>query len=160
MHKNSQPASKRNQVVQNLILDLILAGILIAGAYFRFTGLNWDSNQHLHPDERFLTMVVSSIQPLENPGDYFNTAKSTLNPNNQGYGFYVYGTLPLFIVRAAGEIVKQTGYDEIFLVGRALSGVFDLMTVLVVYLIAVRLYKKPRLGLLAAVLTAASVMQI
>jgi YYY domain-containing protein len=160
IQKISTSTRKRNQVFQNLILDFILAAILITGAYFRFTGLNWDSNQHLHPDERFLTMVVSSIQPVENVGDYFDTAKSTLNPNNRGYGFYVYGTLPLFIVRAAGEALKQTGYDEIFLVGRALSGVFDLMTVLLVYLIAIRLYKKPWLGLLAAVLTAGSVMQI
>jgi len=152
--------SKRNQIIQTLVLDVILAGILIAGAYFRFTGLNWDSNQHLHPDERFLTMVVSSLQPVQSVGEYFDTAKSTLNPNNRGYGFYVYGTLPLFIVRAAGEVLKQTGYDEIFLVGRTLSGVFDLMTILFVYLITTRLYKKPLLGLLAAALTAGSVMQI
>ena len=151
---------KRNQVILALVLDITLAGILIAGAFFRFTGLNWDSNQHLHPDERFLTMVVSSIQPVHSVGEYFDTAKSTLNPNNRGYGFYVYGTLPLFIVRAAGEVLKQTGYDEIFLVGRALSGFFDLMTILLVYLISIRLYKKSNLGLLAAVLTAASVMQI
>jgi YYY domain-containing protein len=160
IQKNNISKKKRNQFIQYLVLDLILAGILIAGAYFRFTGINWDNNQHLHPDERFLTMVVSSIEPVHSISEYFDTANSSLNPNNRGYGFYVYGTLPLFIVRAAGEVLKQTGYDEIFLVGRVLSGLFDLMTVLMVYLIALRLYKNPRLGLLAAVLTAGSVMQI
>lgn len=144
----------------NLVWDILLLIILVIGAYFRFTGLNWDANQHLHPDERFLTMVASSIAPLENPGDYFDTEKSTLNPNNRGYGFYVYGTLPLFIVRGAADLLNQTGYDEIFLVGRALSGFFDLLTVYLVYLIVIRLYKKPQMALIAAALTAGSVMQI
>ena len=133
---------------------------MLIGAYFRFTGMNWDANQHLHPDERFLTMVVSSIQPVQSLGEYFDTDKSSLNPNNRGYGFYVYGTLPLFIVRGVGELLKQTGYDEIFLVGRALSGLFDLFTMFLVYLIVIRLYKKPQMALLAAALTAGSVMQI
>ncbi len=145
---------------RDLVWDILLLIILVIGAYFRFTGLNWDANQHLHPDERFLTMVASSIAPLENPGDYFNTEKSTLNPNNRGYGFYVYGTLPLFIVRGVADLVKQTGYDEIYLVGRALSGFFDLLTVYLVYLIVIRLYKKPQMALIAAALTAGSVMQI
>jgi hypothetical protein len=144
----------------DLVWDILLLIILVIGAYFRFTGLNWDANQHLHPDERFLTMVASSIAPLENAGDYFNTEKSTLNPNNRGYGFYVYGTLPLFMVRGVADLVKQTGYDEIFLVGRALSGFFDLLTVYLVYLIVIRLYKKPQMALIAAALTAGSVMQI
>ncbi|HEX7557306.1 MAG TPA: glycosyltransferase family 39 protein, partial [Leptolinea sp.] len=152
--------TKRRENLRQLIWDLFLIGILVIGAYFRFTGLNWDSNQHLHPDERFLTMVASSIEPVHSIGEYFDTDKSTLNPNNRGYGFYVYGTLPLFIVQAAGEAIKQTGYDEIYLVGRAISGFFDWMTILIVYLIAARLYKKQTLALLAAALTAGSVMQI
>jgi YYY domain-containing protein len=151
---------KSHKKNHDLAWDILLLITLVIGAYFRFTGLNWDANEHLHPDERFLTMVASSIAPLENPQDYFNTEKSTLNPNNRGYGFYVYGTLPLFIVRGVADMVKQTGYDEIFLVGRALSGFFDLLTVYLVYLIVMRLYKKPPMALVAAVLTAGSVMQI
>jgi hypothetical protein len=155
-----EPVTKPRKNNRDLAWDILLLIILVIGAYFRFTGLNWDANQHLHPDERFLTMVASSIAPLENPGDYFDTEKSTLNPNNRGYVFYVYGTLPLFIVRGAADLLNQTGYDEIFLVGRALSGFFDLLTVYLVYLIVIRLYKKPQMALLAAALTAGSVMQI
>jgi len=155
---SSQPLSRKKS--KNLVWDILLLIIMVLGAYFRFTGMNWDQNQHLHPDERFLTMVASSIQPVNSWSEYFDTAKSTLNPNNRGYGFYVYGTLPLFIVRGAGEVLKQTGYDEIFLVGRALSGFFDLLTIFLVYLIVIRLYKKPQMALLAAALTAGSVMQI
>lgn len=65
---------------------LVLAVILAIGAYFRFNGLNWDATQHLHPDERFLTMVESSLQPVQNLGQFFDTEHSTFNPNNVGYG--------------------------------------------------------------------------
>lgn len=102
-----------------LAVGLLLVLILGLGTYFRFVGLDWDESQHLHPDERFLTMVKSALRPVDSPGDYFDTAKSTLNPANVGYGFFVYGTLPIFIIRYLAEAVGQTGYDEVYLVGRA-----------------------------------------
>ncbi len=156
----AEPAPKPKSGSLSLAWDILLIGILILGAYFRFVGVNWDENQHLHPDERFLTMVASGITSEGNEGRYFDTATSTLNPNNRGYGFYVYGTLPLFMVRITGELLEQTGYDEIFLVGRQLSGFMDLLTILLVYFIANRLYHKPRLSLLAAAFTAFAVLQI
>ncbi len=143
-----------------LVWDILLIGILLLGAIFRITGLEWDQGTHMHPDERFLTMVATSIQPVDSLSEYFDTAQSSLNPHNRGYGFYVYGTLPMFIVRYAGEWLSQVGYDEIDLVGRQLSAVFDLGTVLLVYLIAVRLYGRPRLALLASFFYACSVLPI
>ena len=86
------------------VLDLVMIVILIIAAVFRFTGIAWDGNQHLHPDERFLTMVETAISPVSSPAEYFDTANSKLNPNNYGYTFYVYGTLPLFIVRYVGMV--------------------------------------------------------
>ncbi len=150
----SQPARKGR------LWDLLLVLVLFAGAFFRFVGVNWDQNQHLHPDERFLTMVETSIAPVESLEQYFDTDESTLNPNNRGYGFYVYGTLPLFAVRYAGEWLGKTGYDEIHLVGRQLSALMDLGTVALVYLIAVRLYRSRPMGLLAAAFAALSVLPI
>ncbi|MBE0699915.1 MAG: phospholipid carrier-dependent glycosyltransferase, partial [Anaerolineaceae bacterium] len=140
--------------------DFVLIVILLGGAYFRFTGLDWDQNQHLHPDERFLTMVETAIEPVHSISQYFDTKLSTLNPNNRGYGFYVYGTLPLFAVRYAAEWLGETGYDQVQLVGRQLSAVMDLGTVLVVYLIAMRLYRRRRLALLAAAFASLSVLPI
>src|SRR3989304_3281875 len=70
--------------------------ILLIAAFFRFYGLNWDQNQHLHPDERFLTMVAGAMKW---PTDYLNTQTSTLNPHNIGYGFYVYGTFSGILVK-------------------------------------------------------------
>ena len=48
---------------------VILLGILVLGGWLRFTGLGWDGGTHLHPDERFLTIVASSLSRNKNPLD-------------------------------------------------------------------------------------------
>ncbi len=140
--------------------DILLLVILAAAAWLRFVGLDWDQDQHLHPDERFLTMVETSITPVDGASEYFNTSESSLNPNNRGYTFYVYGTLPLFIVRYIGEWLGKTGYGEIYLVARAVSAVSDLLTIVLIYLTAEYLYRKKAVSLLAAAFSAFSVLQI
>jgi YYY domain-containing protein len=142
------------------IWDVLLVLVLLIGAYFRFSGVNWDEGTHMHPDERFMTMVGSALSPVKSLGDYFDTEKSTLNPNNVGYGFYVYGTLPLFIVRYVAEAFKMAGYGEIALVGRQLSALFDLATAFIVFLITLRLFRKPPVAVLAAAFYALSVLPI
>jgi YYY domain-containing protein len=137
----------------------ILLGILALGAWLRFTGLNWDSNTHLHPDERFLTLVETAIQLPESLGDYFDTPNSQLNPRNVGYGFFVYGTFPIFLVRYLAEWTGFTGYDEIHLLGRAVSASFDLISIVIVYFLGERLFNR-RVGLLGALFTALSVLLI
>src|SRR5512139_1857742 len=103
------------------VFDLLLLVILAAGAYFRFSGIFWGEYQYLHPDERFLVWVGSDISPVKSLADYFDTAKSTLNPQNMGHGFYVYGTLPMFITRYAVEwIFGHSGFDVMTQVGRVL----------------------------------------
>jgi YYY domain-containing protein len=138
---------------------LMLLLILILAASVRLVGLNWDAYSHNHPDERFLTMVESSIRIPTSVGEYFDTDTSTMNPHNMGYGFFVYGTFPIFLVRLLAEWVGKTGYDEVHLVGRMVSVLFDLATIYVVYLIGKRLYRQ-RVGLLAALFTALSVLLI
>jgi YYY domain-containing protein len=162
---NELPVKNRTQknikpIKLNWLWDLLIVVILLIGAYFRFTGINWDNNYHLHPDERFLTMVESAISPVESLGQYFDTANSSLNPNNRGYTFYVYGTLPIFIVRYIGELTGNIGYDSIHLVGRYVSGAFDLGTIFLIFLIGRKLYKNSKLGLLAALFSALAVLQI
>ncbi|MBP8997714.1 MAG: hypothetical protein KBG10_05455 [Anaerolineaceae bacterium] len=152
-----KPAKK---TVPDGLWDVLLILVLLIAAIFRFTGIEWDGNQHLHPDERFLTMVETAIQPADTFRDYFDTSTSSLNPNNQGYTFYVYGTLPIFIVRYIGEWVGMTGYDQINIVGRVLSGIFDLGTIVLIYFIGRRLYRHPRLSLLGALFSALAVLQI
>ena len=151
-----QPTSGRRP---DLLHEGLLVVILALAAFLRFTGLNWDSYTHLHPDERFLTMVEASLRVPDTLGEYFDTAHSPLNPHNAGHGFFVYGTLPIFLVRQLGEWAGRTGYDEIHLVGRATSAAFDLVSVFLVYLIAARLWRR-RVGLVAAALAAFSVLTI
>lgn len=139
--------------------QLILAAVLIAAAAVRFMGIGWDQNTHLHPDERFLTTVETSLETPASLADYFDTANSTFNPHNTGHTFFVYGTLPIFLVRYLGEWLGQLGYDQIHLIGRAASASFDLLSVFLVYLIGVRLYSR-RVGLLAAGLAAFSPLLI
>ena len=46
------------------IYDVLFLLIMVVAVYFRFIGLNWDQSQHLHPDERFMTMVESALMPV------------------------------------------------------------------------------------------------
>lgn len=158
----SSESGRRQWKISNLswIWDVLLIGVLVLGAYFRFIGVNWDDNYHLHPDERFLTMVETAIQPVHGLSEYFNTSTSTLNPNNVGQSYFVYGTLPLFLVHYVGELMNMTGYSQIYLVGRVMSGIFDLGSILFVYLICKRLYRNSKLGLVASLLLALSALPI
>ena len=174
---------------KKLIFDLLLVIVLLLGLYFRLVGIDWGEYQYLHPDERFLVWVGTDIQPIgtqperlgtpPNAGDipwrqaypeqfpdcaewggYFDASCSPLNPNNRGHGFYVYGTLPLFITRYLVEWIRGgSGFNEMTDIGRALSVVVDLLVVYLVYLIAARLFDR-RVGLLAAAFSAFTVLQI
>ncbi|HET60462.1 MAG TPA: hypothetical protein ENN32_08860, partial [Chloroflexi bacterium] len=126
----------RKSSFANLLWVILLVGIVVFGGYLRTLGMDWDDGEYLHPDERFLTFVVSSIQPNENSRDFFNTQLSTMNPGNVGYRFYVYGTLPLFVNRFVSDFLSSSGLDKIllgreatgwnmYLTGRYISAVLD-----------------------------------
>lgn len=145
----------------------LLIAVLAFGAYLRFIGIEWDEDYHLHPDERFLTMVETSLSPVDSLKEYFDTSVSSLNPHNildandnQIYPFFVYGTLPIVIVCYMAEWFDMTGYGRIYILGRILSGVFDLGTILLVFLIAQKLFKKFWLSWLAAFLYTCAVLPI
>ena len=138
---------------------LLLGLALLVGAWFRFTGLDWDSSTHLHPDERHITITTAQIQWPESLAQYFATETSPLNPYNQGVGSFVYGTLPIFITKVAAGIVGKDAYDGIHLVGRFLTASLDTLTILLVFLIARRLSGRWG-GALAAALYACAVQAI
>lgn len=143
-----------------LIWGLLLVLSLLAAAYFRLRGIDWGEFQYLHPDERFLVWVGADISPVDSISAYFDTAASSLNPHNRGHGFYVYGTLPMFVTRYVVEwVFGHSGFDEMTRAGRPLAALVDLGTVLLVFLTARRLYDR-RVGVLAAAFLAATALHI
>lgn len=152
------PKTRNKRPLTVLVIGLLFL-ILVLGASLRLVGLDWDSGKHLHPDERFLSMVTSAIKPVERPADYFDTANSTLNPANSGYKFFVYGTFPIFIIRYIAEWTGQTGYDSITILGRQLSALTDVFTILIVFLIGLKLYRW-QVGMIAAGFYAFAVLPI
>ena len=158
---------------------LLVADLLLLAAILRFTGLNWDETRWIHPDEGHMRAVLGSIHVPDDLSVYFDTRTSPLNPLNNGQ-VYSYGTLPLFLARFAAEwldrgctappgslarwlgrlLVSGTldsctagtftfGYSAV--VGRALSAIADVGTVLLIYLIGRRLYGETA-GILAMAL--------
>ena len=123
-----QKRSVRNPYVAALI-------ILVIAAWFRFTGINWDQNAHLHHDERFLTMVTTNIDWPKTIAEYFDTRASALNPHNKGFSFYVYGTYPVYVTKLMAQLIRIDTYNGITIVGRIMSGIVDLLTMLFVFLI-------------------------
>jgi YYY domain-containing protein len=125
----------------DVLIGIVLVLVMIAGGYFRFVGQNWDDFTHLHPDERFLTDVASSLNgslqssegdpikaqmqiqdcmaryPATNGvGGFFDAQCSTWNPHNANnrFGRYVYGTLPLFLARWTGDFVSGMTDDNVW----------------------------------------------
>ena len=104
---------------------LIVGALLIILAFaagMRLYGLNWDDNQHLHPDERFLAIVGDKVRFPSSPLSYFDTRTSPLNPYNaRDVDGFAYGMVPLFAARAVGQWYGLANYDGIPTVGRWLS---------------------------------------
>lgn len=145
---------------RSYVINIVLGIILLIAALFRFHDLNWDEGRHLHPDERFLSTVTNDLQWPENLDNYFDPNTSTLSPYSlPNMGLYVYGTLPVYVVKWTAILLDKNNYDKITLIGRYLSALFDIATIFFLFLIAKRLYGK-KVGLLAAALMSLSVLDI
>lgn len=141
---------------------LVLALLLTVAAYFRWTGLAWDNGYLFHPDERQILLVVSNLQFPATLGDFFSPA-SPLNPK-----FFAYGSFPMYLLRALASFAPPTNIvgpwsnDAIarwVLLGRFLSGAFDLGTIALTYALGKRIYDA-RVGLIAAACVVVTVLHI
>ncbi len=158
--KKVQSQSFLESVALTWLMDAALLGVLLIGLFLRFNGLDWGQGQYLHPDERFLVWVTADLKPVESLGAYFDTAQSTLNPHNVGHRFFVYGTFPIFLTRYLAEwLFSSVGWEQVIVVGRNLSALFDLLTILLVFLIGERLWGKLT-GVLGAAFSALAVLHI
>jgi YYY domain-containing protein len=169
-----------------LITTLLFLAVVVIGAYFRTINLrDWDGQTGQHPDERFMHYTVFGLEvpddwrtylastcpsPMpqpRNPQDKLEdwapsatSGCSTLNPRNFAWSRgYVYGTLPTTLTRVVAEVTQRTGVDEILMIGRGLSALADLITLITTFFLGRALYGR-RVGLLAAALYAGAVMPI
>lgn len=159
LETEQQVQTTRKIYWKSILVVFCLVTVLLAGWSFRSMNNNWDESRHLHPDERYLSMVINAIEPVWTAREYFDTASSPLNPGNKDFGFFVYGTLPVFMVRYAGEWTGQVGYDLNTLLGRTMSAAMDTITILLTFFIAKKLFNR-WVGLIAAALYAFAVLPI
>lgn len=135
IRKYFQKISSREYFLIFIIFSLALS--------IRLFGLNWDQNQHLHPDERFLTMLTSTIEFPNSVSQYFDTKNSPLNPfNYKEFNFFVYGTFPIFLVKTLGKVFSLQGYENIHFLGRTLSAIFDSLNIFSLYFLSKLLFSK------------------
>lgn len=132
--------------------------ILILAALFRINGLDWDQGYHLHPDERAIVMAVDKLT-------YPTTLSEFLSPTSPwNPKFFAYGSFPMYLLHWAGNTMgeidyRYAEYTLINIVGRFLSALFDLGTVVFLFFIGRKLFNE-KVGLAAAFFYAIGVLPI
>lgn len=173
--------------------SLIIPIVLLAAA-LRLFGNDWDQYQHLHPDERYIAWVASTIEMPDRWQEAVDPHRSTANlfywpsvettqgirvPKDEPRDF-AYGHLPIyvtvFIVRQLEKITpfdngmgfinqqllngaKQIEFDHITVVGRLLTALADVITVLLIFRLG-KIVFDVKVGLLAAVFLSLTVIHI
>jgi len=148
--------------------------LITLAAALRFPFADWDSGYQLHPDERATLFVAEDV------------ASGHLNPHRTPEGtmrLYPYGHLPLYLEVAAGWLLSRIdlpcaptsfcgrlinsanadSFTHLTYVGRALSALYDTLTVLATALLARRLMQgnaKRSFALLAGGLVSLAVLHI
>lgn len=165
---NKNPVSKSNPSPDHLTSSArrllttrtLLIAILVLALALRFYGLAWDAGFSYtpHPDERAILDRVIGISPpgLDEFGLLFDAERSPWNPR-----WFNYGSFPLYVLKLV-QIVGEpflNDVNDIRVLGRAVSGLADVATILAVYGIAALAFDR-RTGLLAAALTALAVIHI
>lgn len=144
--------------------------IMAVGAFLRLFDVDWDAGTHIHPDERFLTMLGNAAQLPSSFLQYLNPAASPLSaanincPGTCPYSFFVYGILPITLNKLLAVPLGHDNYNDFTLQGRVMSAVCDIIVLYVVYktaqLLEERLRLPPAVKYLAAGFYAVAVLPI
>ncbi len=158
----------------------VLAAIVVVALALRLNGINWDDGYGFHPDERDIYMRSDCMyalltdkphadncgylvdHPEAEPGlgglrAFFDSERSPLNPH-----WFPLGSILIYVLvffRSAIELFTDIGGLEMRYVGRTLSALADVGSVLMVFVLGRRLYGR-NVGLLAAGLTALAVIHV
>jgi hypothetical protein len=144
----------------------VMVLILWAAWAFRLYGIDWDQGQGLHPDERYISWVASSMDLPARLGDALNPEQSGLNPfrwppdgtqEQDRERPFSYGHWPLYLT--VGMAGGDSDEARIRLVGRALSASFDVLTLLLAFALGRLLYGEAT-GVLTAAFLGGAVMHI
>lgn len=137
---------------------LLLLCIAFLALTLRLYNLNWDSYLHLHPDERAIVMYTMPLKIPSSMSEFLNP-QSTWNPH-----FFAYGSFPLYLLKISSLIVyplfpTSISYDGITILGRTLSSLFDIGTLIVLFFLARKLFGKT-IGFLSSFFYSISVLPI
>jgi uncharacterized membrane protein/DNA-binding beta-propeller fold protein YncE len=132
---------------------LILFAVLAAGTGLRFYRLDWSEKDHPHPDENMVVIAMGRI---------------TLNQFDPD--FFAYGSLPIYLYRFAHFGLRRLaskrhglGWDwaptDYYVVGRMISAFLGSLTLLLVFLLARRLFGL-RAGVLATTFLAFTLLHV
>ena len=159
-------------------LPLVL--ILVVGLAFRIYGIDWDSGHGFHPDERDIYMRSGCMydllteapghaecgyvrdQPEAEPGlpgleTLLDPERSPLNPH-----WFPLGSILIYVLvgfRSVIELFTDINSLDMRFVGRTLSSLADVGSILFVFVLGRRIYGSG-VGLLAAAFTALAVIHI
>ncbi len=127
--------------------------IVIAAAVLRLMRPDWYVQRQFHPDERWLFGVTAPLSYPAMPGQ----------AQNDPAGLQ-YGSLPLYSVAAVKDVAMLFNrnlpvYDWVRSWGRSITGLVDVLTVFLVFLLGARLFNR-RVGALAALLLAFTPLNI
>ena len=122
--------------------------IIIFGAMLRLSNLNWDEGQHLHPDERYISLVLTAVRLPSSVQEYFSL-ENPLSPFNTQYSSYIYGQFPLTAIKFLSVKLGFDSYDKAYILGRTVSAIIDTASILLVFILGRRLFNL-RAGIFAA----------
>ncbi|MCL5951309.1 MAG: glycosyltransferase family 39 protein [Chloroflexi bacterium] len=157
-----ESVQSRDHVLQVLGQLAILGVILIVAAGFRFYGLAWDRGYLFHPDERKIILTAAGLHLPASLPEFFSS-ESPLNPK-----FFAYGSLPIYLIKLLSPLapvgavsvpLRENSLAGLALMGRVVSGLFDLGTIVLIFLLGRRLYNAV-VGLMAAACVALAVLHI
>ena len=114
--------------------------ILLLAIALRLYGIDWDQGGLFHPDERAILFRVNDLSwpPLSDLGVLLDVDESPLNPR-----WFPYGSLPIYSAMAAESLLSpfvSLDFRDLRFLGRGLSTLADVGTVLMVFLLGCRLY--------------------
>jgi hypothetical protein len=131
--------------IKRYLPQIILLISIVIGGFFRFYKLDWGNGYYFNPDEYH---IVGAVERLIRNG-------VTSNPGLFSYGsFSVY---LIFFTHRFVSFISPKNTIDLFIIGRFLSALFSVLTIVNIYLISKILFNKSKIIPYVIALTSAFV---